>query len=89
MQACHSTPRWEHPLPDAETVHLIRSTLQAEEERLSPLGIARVHRTRLVNLKRIVAIAGRPSGDFELRLDTGETIAGSRHYKAAVAGIGP
>ncbi len=54
----HSTLRWEHPLPDAETAHLIRSTLQAEEERLSPLGIARVHRTRLVNLKRIVAIAG-------------------------------
>jgi DNA-binding LytR/AlgR family response regulator len=68
--------------------HLIRTTLQAEAARLSRLGIARVHRTRLVNVKRIVAVTWRQSGDFDLRLDNGETMAGSRRYKAAVAGIG-
>jgi hypothetical protein len=68
--------------------HLIRTTLQAEAERLSTFGIARVHRTRLVNVKRIVAVAWRPSGDFDLTLDNGETVIGSRRYKAAVAGIG-
>jgi DNA-binding LytR/AlgR family response regulator len=68
--------------------HLIRSTLQAEAARLSRFGIARVHRTRLVNTKRIVAVTWGPSGDFDLRLDNGETIAGSRRYKASVAGIG-
>jgi DNA-binding LytR/AlgR family response regulator len=68
--------------------HLIRTTLQAEAARLSRLGIARVHRTRLVNVKRIVAVTWRQSGDFDLGLDNGETIAGSRRYKAAVAGIG-
>jgi DNA-binding LytR/AlgR family response regulator len=68
--------------------HLIRTTLQAEAARLSRLGIARVHRTRLVNVKRVVAVIWRPSGDFDIRLDNGETIAGSRRYKASVAGIG-
>jgi DNA-binding LytR/AlgR family response regulator len=68
--------------------HLIRTTLQAEAMRLSRFGMARVHRTRLVNVKRIVAVTWRPSGDFELRLDNGETIAGSRRYKPAVAGFG-
>jgi LytTr DNA-binding domain len=68
--------------------HLIRTTLQAEAARLSRLGIARVHRTRLVNAKRIAAVTWRQSGDFDLRLDNGETIAGSRRYKAAVRGIG-
>jgi hypothetical protein len=68
--------------------HLIRATLQAEAARLSSLGIARVHRTRLVNVKRIVAVVWGPSGDFDLRLDNGETIAGSRRYKASIAGIG-
>jgi LytTr DNA-binding domain len=68
--------------------HLIRTTLQAEAVRLSRLGIARVHRTRLVNAKRIVAVTWRQSGDFDLRLDNGEAIAGSRRYKAAVAGVG-
>jgi DNA-binding LytR/AlgR family response regulator len=67
--------------------HLIRTTLQAEAARLSRFGIARVHRTRLVNVKRIVAVTWRQSGDFDLGLDNGETIAGSRRYKAGVAGI--
>ena len=67
--------------------HLIRATLQAEEARLAPFGIARVHRSRLINLKRIVALQWRPSGDFEVRLDTGETVLGSRRFKAAVAGL--
>jgi hypothetical protein len=68
--------------------HLIRTTLKAEEARLSSFGIARVHRARLINLKRIVAIAWGSFSDFELRLDTGETIIGSRRYKTAIAGIG-
>ncbi len=68
--------------------HLIRATLQAEAERLAAFGLARVHRTRLVNLKRVVALEWGASGDFELRLDTGERIAGSRRFKDAVAGLG-
>jgi len=68
--------------------HLIRTTLQAEEARLERFGIARVHRTRLVNVNRIVALEWRPSGDFELRLDTGAVVAGSRRFKTVVAFIG-
>lgn len=68
--------------------HLIRATLQSQEARLAPFGIVRVHRGRLLNLGRIVALEWRASGDFELRLDTGETVVGSRRFKAAVANIG-
>ena len=46
-----------------------------------------VHRGRLVNLKRVVALEWRAAGDFELRLDSGATFAGSRRFKAAVARI--
>jgi hypothetical protein len=67
--------------------HLVRATLQSQEARLAPLGIVRVHRSRLVNRKRIVALEGRPSGDFEIHLDTGEIIAGSRRFKSVVADI--
>jgi len=77
----------EFQLGDRRT-HLIRTTLQAQEARLAPFRIVRVHRGRLVNLKRIVALESRASGDFELRLDTGETVAGSRRFKAALEGIG-
>jgi hypothetical protein len=67
--------------------HLVRATLQAQEARLAPFGFVRVHRSRLINPRRIVALEWRASGDFDIRLDTGETIAGSRRFKAAVAGI--
>jgi len=72
----------EFRLNNAHT-HLIRTTLQAQEARLARFGIVRVHRSRLVNLKRIVALKWRASGDYEIRLDTGETVAGSRRFKAA------
>lgn len=69
--------------------HLIRTTLQAEEERLAPLGFVRIHRTRLVNAARLRRIATRASGDFEVEMDTGESLAGSRRYRDALALIRP
>ena len=76
----------EYDLADRRK-YLIRSTLQAELSRLGPYGIVRVHRTRLINPKRIVALDWGPSGDFKLRLDSGEIVPGSRRFKSAVAGI--
>jgi hypothetical protein len=67
--------------------HLIRGTLAAEETRLKPFGLLRVHRTRLANLNRVVAVELRPAGDFLLRMDNGETIAGSRRYRGAAISI--
>jgi hypothetical protein len=74
----------EYALADGRT-HLVRGTLAAEETRLTKFNIARVHRTRLVNLSRVTGLKAGPSGDFELTLDTGQAIAGSRRYRGAVA----
>jgi hypothetical protein len=67
--------------------HLVRGTLAAEGARLTRFGIVRVHRTRLVNLTRVTGLKPGPNGDFELTLDTGQAIAGSRRYRSAVASI--
>ena len=67
--------------------HLVRGTLAGEEARLLPFGVARVHRTRLVNLNHVIAVEPRPSGDFALRMDTGEILIGSRRYRDTVAGL--
>ena len=75
----------EFALPDAR--HLIRGTLTGEESRLRPFGFVRIHRTRLVNVTRVVAIETRANGDFVAKMDTGEMIAGSRRYRDAVAAI--
>ena len=68
--------------------HLIRTTLAAEEERLVRFGLIRVHRTRLVNARRVKRVTTRPSGSFEVELDTGETVVGSRRYRQSLAGLG-
>jgi len=65
--------------------HLVRGTLISEETRLAPFGIVRVHRTRLVNLGRVVQLSPTPQGDFTLQLDSGATVTGSRRYREAVA----
>jgi len=76
----------EYYMADGRT-HLVRGTLAAEEARLTRFNIARVHRTRLVNLSRVTGLKSGSNGDFELTLDTGPTIAGSRRYRDAVASI--
>jgi hypothetical protein len=67
--------------------HLVRGTLAAEQARLTKFNIVRVHRTRLVNLSRVTGIKAGANGDFELTLDTGQVIPGSRRYRDAVASI--
>jgi hypothetical protein len=67
--------------------HLVRGTLAAEETRLTKFNIVRVHRTRLVNLSRVTGLKAGPNGDFELTLDTGQAVSGSRRYRDAVASM--
>jgi len=66
------------------TRHLVRGTLASAESQLAGFNIVRVHRTRLANLDRATALTARPSGDFDLTFDTGETVQGSRRYRSAV-----
>jgi DNA-binding LytR/AlgR family response regulator len=66
------------------TRHLVRGTLASAESQLAGFNIVRVHRTRLANLDRVTALNAKPSGDFDLVFDTGETVQGSRRYRSAV-----
>ncbi|MBR0800905.1 LytTR family transcriptional regulator [Bradyrhizobium jicamae] len=67
--------------------HLIRGTLAAAESELARFNLTRIHRTRLVNLDRVTAVAVKPSGDFELTFDNGLVIQGSRRYRGALVGL--
>jgi len=68
----------------AGRTHLVRGTLAAWEARLAGRGFVRVHRARIVNRGRIAAVKPTPSGDIEITLDSGRTVAGSRRYRAAL-----
>lgn len=77
----------EYSLADG-TQHLIRGTLAAAESELARFSIIRVHRTRLANLDRVRGVDLKPSGDFELAFDNGQSLGGSRRYRPAVASLG-
>lgn len=77
----------EYSLADG-TQHLIRGTLAAAENELARFSIVRVHRTKLANLDRVRGVDLKPSGDFELAFDNGQTLGGSRRYRPAVASFG-
>ncbi len=77
----------EYSLADG-TRHLVRGTLAAAESELARFSIVRVHRTRLANLDRVRGVELKPSGDFELAFDNGQTLGGSRRYRPAVASLG-
>ena len=67
---------------------LIRGTLQGFETTLAGHGFRRVHRSRLVNAARVVAIEGKDSSDFTLRLDDGSQLPGSRRYREGLKVLG-
>ncbi|MEY9184466.1 DNA-binding LytR/AlgR family response regulator [Bradyrhizobium sp. USDA 326] len=77
----------EYSLADG-TRHLIRGTLAAAESELARFSIVRVHRTKLANLDRVRGVDLKPSGDFELAFDNGQSLGGSRRYRPAVASLG-
>lgn len=68
----------------AARTHLVRGTLAAWEGKLAARGFVRVHRSRIVNRARIASMKPNASGDLDITLDTGTTLAGSRRYREAL-----
>lgn len=67
-----------------EATHLARGTLASFEEKLAGRGFVRVHRSRLVNRAKVASWKPTPSGDLEIVLDNGRTLAGSRRFRAGL-----
>ena len=61
-----------------EGVHLVRMTLADFEKSLDPKRFIRVHRSRIVNLERIVRVEPAGGGRLLLHMQSGEAIAASR-----------
>ncbi|MBZ4396442.1 LytTR family DNA-binding domain-containing protein [Myxococcus faecalis] len=62
--------------------HLLRETMAELEGRLPARRFARVHRSALVNVDRIVSLTPTLSGDHRLVLKDGQELTLSRTYRA-------
>jgi two-component system LytT family response regulator len=64
--------------------YLLGESLTHLEERLNPARFLRIHRCRIVNVTRILAIHPILNGTYELQLCSGVHLATGRQYKGAV-----
>jgi two-component system LytT family response regulator len=67
--------------------YLLGETLTHLAARLDPSRFLRVHRCRLVNLSRIVAVHSLMSGTYEMELRNGVRLTTGRQYKDAVQAL--
>jgi two-component system LytT family response regulator len=61
--------------------HLVRRTMTSLEQRLDPRRFARVHRTAIVNLEKVVALRPWETDEHVVVLKTGMRIAASRGFR--------
>ena len=64
--------------------HVLRATMRELEARLDPRQFPRVHRSTLVNARRVVAMRPHVNGEQFLTLDCGHEIKLSRSYRGCV-----
>ncbi|WP_213806710.1 LytTR family DNA-binding domain-containing protein [Granulicella sp. dw_53] len=67
--------------------YLLGESLTHIESRLNPAKFLRIHRCRIVNLSRILAIHPMLSGTYEMELRSGIRLATGRQYKDAVQAL--
>jgi two-component system LytT family response regulator len=79
--------RWVDAAGDYMCIHtdgetfVLRATMRDLESRLDPRHFPRVHRSTLVNAKRVVSLRPHLNGEQFLALDCGHEIKLSRSYR--------
>jgi len=71
-------------LHSGRSSYLMRGTLQGMADRLAPAAFWRVHRSAMVNLDAVAAVAPRAWGLSAVRLNSGAEVPVGRSYVAAL-----
>jgi two-component system LytT family response regulator len=68
----------------AGNTHILRGTMKDLEEYLDPKLFQRVHRSTIVNLRRVKSLRAHMNGEYFLTLDGGHELKLSRTYRDKV-----
>jgi two-component system, LytTR family, response regulator len=63
---------------------LLRETISALDQRLTPKGFVRIHRSTVVNAQRVTELRSLPNGEFAIVLTDGTILRLSKSYRAAL-----
>jgi hypothetical protein len=72
-----------------DKTHTIRQRMRDLESQLDTARFARVHRSAIVSLARVAAVRPLTHGDFEVVLESGAVVRGTRSRREAFAGLSP
>lgn len=67
--------------------HVVRATMKQFEERLDPADFQRIHRSTIVNVRRIRKLKPHTNGEYFLTLEGGHELKLSRSYRDRLAQI--
>jgi two-component system, LytTR family, response regulator len=67
--------------------HLVRQTMHAMEQVLTPFGFVRVHRSIIVNLDFVKEMVPLESGDYEITMRDSKKLRMSRKYRACLQSL--
>ena len=65
----------------ARRTHMIRRSLAQLEDELDPASFCRIHRSTIVNLRRIRSVEIAAGGEYDVVLDQGSRLRASRRYR--------
>ena len=64
-----------------EKTHLLRRSMAELEQDLDPAAFCRIHRSTIVNLERVRGLKLSEDGDYQVLLESGNTLRMSRRYR--------
>lgn len=67
--------------------HVFAETLSGLERCLDPEKFLRIHRRRIVNMSRVVALFPLLGGVYELELTNGTRLGSGRQYRDGIQGL--
>jgi len=67
--------------------HLLRETMSEMEAKLDPERFLRIHRSTIVNLRRVIQVQARPGSEFAVTLQDGTSLRLSRSRKEQIEQI--
>lgn len=67
--------------------HILAQTLSGLEQRLDPQRFLRIHRRRIVNLLRVVALIPELGGIYDVELSDGTRLSTGRQYRDGVQAL--
>ena len=70
----------------AGSTHILRSTMKELVERL-PESFVRIHRSTIVNLRKVEAVEGLAKGEAQLSITGGGTLKVSRNFRKAIQNL--